>query len=91
MSPAPTERLPDHYEPCRFAEGFRYDAAGQTHHGAMVPISYEAREHDQEYLHYLRTLRNRTTVLVGFFYGNLRNGVEGVHILVGEEVRRRTR
>lgn len=75
----------------RFVEGFNYDEVGQTYHGTMVPLNFEALKHDHEYLYYLRTLRNRTSVLVGFFYRNLRSGVDGVHSLVAEEVRGRTR
>jgi hypothetical protein len=75
----------------RFREGFNFDEVGRTYHGTMVPIDFERLRDDQEYLYYLRTLRNRTDVLVNFFYRNLRNGVEEVHGLVAEEVLRRTR
>jgi hypothetical protein len=75
----------------RFREGFNFDEVGRTYHGTMVPIDFERLRDDQEYLYYLRTLRNRTDVLVNFSYRNLRNGIEEVHDLVAEEILGRTR
>ncbi len=76
--------------PGRFMVGYNFDEVGRSYHGTMVPTNFNALKNDEEFLYYLRTLRNRTNVFVNFFYRNLRSDVEGVHDLLEAEIHRRS-
>lgn len=75
----------------RFNASFNYDQIGKTYHGTMVPRNFEALKQDQEYLYYIRSLRNRTNLFLNFHYRGLRNSVEKAHADVEDEIRRLTR
>lgn len=78
-----------HVMPGRFEEGYRFEQVRQSYGGRMVPLDFPALRRDREYRYYLRTLRNRTDVLVRFHYRNLGREIESVRDLVQAELRAR--
>ncbi len=76
--------------PGRFTEGYGFTEVGQSYRGMMVPTDFQRLKRDQEFLYYMKTLRNRTNVFVNFYYRNLRSQVEALRDALQEEISRRT-
>jgi len=73
--------------PSRFEESFNYDLADFNNlHGEIVPLNFESLKTDQEFLYFLKTIKNRTNVFVNFHYKNLRAHVVGLINAIDSEI-----
>ena len=61
--------------PMRFEDSYYYDLESVNFAGSLRPLNFEALKTDQEFLYYIKSLKNRTTILIDFNYENLRQKV----------------
>lgn len=59
----------------RFEDSYSFDLEHPDFRGKMKPLDFEALKSDQEFLYFLKSLRNRTHILIDFQYQKLRNKV----------------
>lgn len=65
-----------HIFPSRFKESFNVDLNSPDFKNPIVPLDFEALKKDNEFLYYLKTLRNKTEFVVDYHYTNLKNDVK---------------
>lgn len=75
--------------PGRFREGYRFTDVGRSYAGRMTPLAFDRLRRDQEFLYFMRTLRNRTDVFVNFHYRNLRSESQQLRDDLTTEITRR--
>ena len=61
--------------PTRFKESYNYDLSKPGFPGYLYPLNFESLKTDQEFLYYLKSLRNRTRILIEFQYALLKGKV----------------
>ena len=59
----------------RFKESYKYDLTKSDFPGSLMPIDFESLKNDHEFLYYLKSLKNRTIILVDWQYKLLRNRI----------------
>lgn len=64
-----------HLLPTRFESSWNYSDNEPTFEGKMIPVNYESLKSDIEFIHFIKTQRNRTRAYIEFFYFNLRSHV----------------
>ncbi|MFN1836050.1 DUF6090 family protein [Balneola sp. MJW-20] len=76
--------------PTRFEEGldYQFTMGGQ---GSLKPLDFEALRDDQEFLYYLKTLRNHTKIFVEYFYSNLRADIVDLMEMIDSEIEEKER
>ncbi len=61
--------------PSRFKDSYSYDLTKSDFPGHLEPLDFEALKSDQEFLYYIKSLRNRMIIFVEWQYGNLRRKI----------------
>jgi hypothetical protein len=79
-----------HILPGRFESGWNFTGKS-TFEGQMVPLDFESLKTDEEYLHFIKTQRNRTRSYIGYFYENLRKSVDSMIRDLEVEIKRLNR
>jgi hypothetical protein len=73
--------------PTRFKESYYFDLSRPGFPGHLEPMDFESLKNDQEFLYYIRSLRNRTMILIEFNYkAKLKQSVEGLLALLNKEL-----
>lgn len=70
----------------RFEDSYSFDLEHPDFPGKMKPLDFETLKSDQEFLYFLKSLRNRTHVLIGFQYQKLRNKVVDLSVNIEREI-----
>lgn len=72
--------------PTRFKETYNYDLSKPDFPGYLYPLNFESLKTDQEFLYFLRSLRNRTKILIEFQYARLKGKVVGLISAIEREI-----
>jgi len=72
--------------PTRFVEGYFYDLSSSNLRGSLMPLDFESLNEDQEFLYYLKTIRNLNTILIEFHYRRLRSNIVELQKLINQEI-----
>jgi len=70
----------------RFEESYKYDTESTEIVGEIVPLNFESLKTDQEFLYFLKTIKNRTNVIVNFNYKKLKAQVVGLINAIKNEI-----
>ena len=62
--------------PTRFEEALKVEFPDPEFRNRIVPLDFEALKKDQEFLYYIKTLRNETEFILKSHYSNLRQDVQ---------------
>lgn len=68
----------DHILPTRFEEAYNVELSSGNFEGPIVPLDFESLKTDQEYLYYIKTLRNQTRFVLDYHYSSLESDVESL-------------
>jgi hypothetical protein len=74
--------------PSRFEEGVDVDIISGKFEGSLMPIDFESLKKDQEFLYYLKTVRNWTMIFIEFHYRKLRTAIVELLVLINKEIDR---
>ena len=74
----------------RFKESFKYDLKKDGFPGELRPLNFEALKTDQEFLYYLKSLKNRMIILIEWQYGQLTKRVAALINEVNLEISMKT-
>jgi hypothetical protein len=66
----------DNILPSRFEEAFQVDLSASDFKNPIVPLDFESLKDDQEYLFYIKTLRNQTKFVLEYHYSTLKSDME---------------
>ncbi len=78
-----------HLFPGRFQETLKIDMGTSDFKNAIVPLDFEALKSDQEFLYYLKSLRNKSRFVLDFHYANLQENVFQLRSDLEEEINQR--
>lgn len=70
----------------RFEEAYKFDLESSDISGELVPLNFESLKTDQEFLYYLKSIKNRTIVFVNFTYKLLRTHVVKLITAINKEI-----
>jgi hypothetical protein len=59
----------------RFEESYTFDMTKSDFGPQMIPLDFEALKSDQEFKYYIKSYKNRTSILLNFHYERLRSQV----------------
>ena len=75
--------------PSRFESSWNFDGKSVgSFEGEMVPLDFESLKYDDEFLHFIKTQRNRTRSYLDFWYFNLRKHVVAMIDAINVELTR---
>ncbi|NCO63848.1 MAG: hypothetical protein GW839_09345 [Flavobacteriales bacterium] len=72
----------------RFEDSFYYDVSSASLSGKIIPLNFDSLKNDQEFLYYLKSLRNRNIVFINFQYKKLRILVVELIALLDKEIKK---
>ena len=72
--------------PTRFVEAINYDLSSSNLEGSLMPLDFDALKEDQEFLYYIKTIRNWTVIFIEFHYNQLRTNIVDLQNLVNNEI-----
>ncbi len=70
----------------RFEEAYKFDLDSSDLSGELIPLNFESLKTDQEFLYYLKSIKNRTIVFVNFNYKLLRTHVVKLITAIDKEI-----
>lgn len=72
--------------PSRFKDSYNYDITKSDFPGHLEPLNFESLKSDQEFLYYIKSLRNRMIIFVDWQYGNLRKKIVNLTVDIEKEI-----
>ncbi len=72
--------------PTRFEEAYKFDLESSDYSGELVPLNFESLKTDQEFLYYLKSIKNRTYIFVNYNYKKLRSQVINLITDIDKEI-----
>ena len=72
--------------PSRFEESYKFNLESSDLSGELIPLDFESLKTDQEFLYYLKSIKNRTIVFVNFNYKLLRTHVINLITAIDKEI-----